>query len=364
MKIVHINDVVYRYACGDPSANGGAERYQWLLARALASSGWIVTVGVHRDLKPGRRTKIDGVEFVGIGNGDARVVLSSWHRFLASERPDWWFWQCADHWWGPAVMLAKCFGVRTIFSAMHDRDVQIRHALFRRPRWWPLYAWGLEWTDRIFVQHGGQLSELPSRWRPKATILPGIVKERTMVKPHSDRQKYVAWVAVLREPKRPDLLIDIARHAPATRFVVCGGPSTFMSPPGYGEQIVNSLQSLSNVEYLGHVAPDKALDVIAEAAVLLSTSDEEGFPSVFLEAWSSGTPVVSLKIDPDEVIKRKNIGKVSGDVGRAVADIQALLASPKHRQEIAARALRHITEAHSNEAAVRVFESVVRVSTV
>ena len=46
MKIVYVNDVVYAYATGDPSANGGAERYGWHLTRALANAGWSVTVGV------------------------------------------------------------------------------------------------------------------------------------------------------------------------------------------------------------------------------------------------------------------------------------------------------------------------------
>src|SRR5262245_55588800 len=102
MKLVVMNDVVYAYALGDPVANGGAERYQWLLARALASAGWSVTVGVREALAAGERRTIDGVAFVGIGQDH---ILLAWYRFLLSERPDWWHWQCASHWWGPAVEI-------------------------------------------------------------------------------------------------------------------------------------------------------------------------------------------------------------------------------------------------------------------
>jgi glycosyltransferase involved in cell wall biosynthesis len=357
MKIAHINTGIYPYAAGDPTANGGSERYQWLLARAQAAAGWSVTVGVREVLQAGERKTIDGVEFVGLDQGQ---ILPAWYRFFASERPDWCLLQCASHWWGPAVAVAKLAGARTIFSAMNDTDVQPRRALFRRPRWWPLYAWGLSWSDRIFVQHGGQLSQLPARWQPKASIFPGIVHQPTTIKPHGERRDYVAWVGVLRQHKRPDRLVEIARQAPDIRFVVCGGPTTFRAPPGYGEQIAAALRALPNVDYLGHVAPDKTLRVIAEASLLLSTSDEEGFPSVFLEAWASGTPVVSLEIDPDQIVRRAELGKVSGNTEVAVADIRDLLASPQGRDEIAARARRHVGRAHSEAAAIQAFKLAIR----
>src|SRR5262249_15470109 len=159
-------------------------------------------------------------------------------------RPNWFYWQGADHLWGPLVEIARLTGGRTIFSAACDLDVQPRRAAHRRPRWWPLYAWGLSRTDRIFVQHDEQLSKLPPRWRskafilPKVCILPGVVGDTIAVKPHSERPKYVAWVGTLIQFRRPDILIEIARKASAVRYVVCGGPTiNFMAPPGYGERM-------------------------------------------------------------------------------------------------------------------------------
>src|SRR5204863_9419577 len=111
-------------------------------------------------------------------------------------------------------------------------------------------------------------------------------------KNHHERSAYVAWAAMLRQPKRPDLLIDIARKAPDLSFVVCGEPTKHRSAPGYGERIVEALRSLPNVEYRGRVAPDEAQRIIAEASAFLLTSEKEGFPNTFLQAWSSSTPVV------------------------------------------------------------------------
>src|SRR4029453_11769775 len=120
MKIVFVDDVIYGYASG-ASVVGGAERQQWLLARALATTGWSVTVGVREALAAGERRTIDGVEFLGIGRGYIGIgrdhIHLVWYRFLSSEQPDWWYWRCADHLLGSAVEVAKLARVRTIFAA-------------------------------------------------------------------------------------------------------------------------------------------------------------------------------------------------------------------------------------------------------
>src|SRR5439155_15737982 len=110
-------------------------------------AGWSVTVGLQGILESGSRAIIDRVHFVSLPGSQTLLspygrLLSLYH-FLRSELPDWWYWRCASHLWGPAVGIAKLVGVRTIFAAAFDTDIQPRHALVERPRWWPLYAWGL-----------------------------------------------------------------------------------------------------------------------------------------------------------------------------------------------------------------------------
>ncbi|MBS0153962.1 MAG: glycosyltransferase family 4 protein [Nitrospira sp.] len=361
MKIVYTNDVVYGYATGDSSANGGAERYGWLLMRALASAGWSVTVGVRFGLQEGEVQVIDGVRFVGLSR--RAHFLLDWYTFLKHECPDWCFYQCADHLWGPMAEIARWLGVRTAWSSMHDLDVQPRKALMRRPNWRLLYEWGLYRSDIIFLQHHGQRDFLPIAWHRRTFLLPGIVSlPPGSIIPQRERKGTVAWVAVVRPPKRPDLLVEIARRLPMIRFVVCGAPS-----PGFWwagkekdlERIMTQLRSLPNVDYRGQVAPEQVLKVIGESCLLLSTSDGEGFPSVFLEAWAAGTPVVSLQIDPDRKIKNGGLGVVTGTVEEAVDALASLMVSPERCQEMGVKARRHVEEIHNPTSAVLAFEAAV-----
>ena len=357
MKVAFLNDRIYDYASSDASAVGGNERQQWLLARALASSSWTVCIGIRNRLQTGERRTIEGVEFHGIMQGQ---YLLDWYRFLSSTRPDWLYWRGASHLLGPLVWIAHLLGVQTIFAAAFDTDVHPRSALTAHRRLWPLYSFGLSKTERLFVQHGQQLEELSPRWRAKARVIRSIADTHMSAEPHSYREPYVAWVGMLRQPKRPDLLIEIAQRSPQVKYVVCGGATTHRSPSGYSQRVIEQLRGLPNIKFHGQVAPEEAERVISKAAALLCTSDQEGFPNTFLQAWSYGTPVVTLQIDPDSIIKRLELGAVTGTVDATIEQMQRLLASPQERQTIASRACEYILGHHSAEAVIKVFNDATR----
>jgi glycosyltransferase involved in cell wall biosynthesis len=322
----------------------------------LAQADWRAVVGVRKSSKSRERRSIDGVEYVGLGE---TPTLLAWREFLSAERPQWLVWECAYHLWGPLVEIAKGIGVRTIFHAACDLDVDPRRALVHRAKWWPLYAWGLSRTDRIFVQHAGQLAGLSPRLRAKACILPKVSlpelgRDIQPVKSHFEREKYVAWVGTLIPLKRPDVLIEIARKLPNVSFVVCGGIG-----PHCDENILADLREIPNIEYLGQVSPAKAQQIIADASLLLSTSDVEGFPNTFAQAWLAGTPVVSLKVDPGRIIAENQLGVVAGSIERAIAEIKSLIESPDQRQQIGIRAHDYALENYSAASVVKLFEDAL-----
>ena len=80
MKIVFTDDGgIYAYAAGAHGAVGGAERQQWYLARALASTGWKVVVGIRRPLKAGQRCTVENVELLV-------AAAQSWQRRDSRDR--------------------------------------------------------------------------------------------------------------------------------------------------------------------------------------------------------------------------------------------------------------------------------------
>jgi glycosyltransferase involved in cell wall biosynthesis len=113
------------------------------------------------------------------------------------------------------------------------------------------------------------------------------------------------------------------------------------------------------VEYLGHVSPRQSLEIIGNATALLSTSEQEGFPNTFLEAWSAGTPVVTLSVDPGGMIQEQGLGFVSGGVEQAVGDIRSLFNAAETFDRFSTRARKYIKDVHSDVSVARAFNNAI-----
>jgi glycosyltransferase involved in cell wall biosynthesis len=160
---------------------------------------------------------------------------------------------------------------------------------------------------------------------------------------------------MLRQPKRPDLLIEIAKRSPDVKYIVCGGATSHRSPPEYSQNIIDRLHGVSNIEFRNQVPSEEAERIIAEASVLLCTSDKEGFPNTFLQAWSHGTPVVTIQVDPDSLIKRLDLGRVTGTIVATVEQVRRLLSSQQERQDIAIKARSYVASHHCENSVIKSF---------
>lgn len=341
MKILLENERIFPYATGG-SVSGGAERQQWLLSRALADRGHEVVV-YSRSNESCDDRQIEGVQFRWISS---RSPIVAWPRILRRERPDWWYYRCADYYLGVLTPMAHLAGVKVAFACAHDNDCRPRVALTRRKYLWPLYASGLRGADRILVQHQSQKGLLDSGLQGKAALVSSI---SDVVAQKVDREDHIVWIAVLRETKRPHLLVEIARLLPEIRFVVCGATSLSYTTPAYARGIVDLLKSCPNIDYRGKVPPGEAQDLIRSAAMFLSTSESEGFPNTFLQAWGGGVPVVSVQLDPAGVIAKHEAGIVAADVQSAAEGIRRLLQDGDLNRRMGLNGRSYVAQTHGDE---------------
>ena len=163
----------------------------------------------------------------------------------------------------------------------------------------------------------------------------------------------VIWVGNIKPLKRPELFLELAAafvREPNVRFLMIGRNGT----GAHHAEFVARLNSASNVAYLGELSIEEVNRRMAESHILVNTSDYEGFPNTFIQAWMRAVPVVSLNVDPDALLTKGGLGFCSFSVDRLKHDVSVLVRNSSLRDEIGHRA-RSFADGRYGEANAQIF---------
>jgi glycosyltransferase involved in cell wall biosynthesis len=223
-----------------------------------------------------------------------------------------------------------------------------------------LYRYGLKTAHRIIVQTRKQQAMLREDFGYDSLVLsmpcPGPSEQEYVgCEQQRNGSRRVLWIGRICEQKRPDRLLDLAAACPDLEFDLVG-PST---DTAYCRCVCERAKTLRNVAMHGAVPRDRVPDFYREAAALCCTSDFEGFPNTFLEAWSYGLPIVST-FDPDNIILEKGLGRVAKDVAELALGIRSLLDSPDRWRDASRAAREYYVQNHAMDKAMQQFERVFR----
>jgi glycosyltransferase involved in cell wall biosynthesis len=86
----------------------------------------------------------------------------------------------------------------------------------------------------------------------------------------------------------------------------------------------------------------EVIQMVRNASLVVNTSEVEGFPNVYLEAWNHGVPVVSFN-DVDGLIREKDVGAICTGIDDMEATVRALLADDHRLRGMRERA-RHLAQ--------------------
>jgi glycosyltransferase involved in cell wall biosynthesis len=338
----------YAMLTGDPSFGhtGGESVQHVLLARAWRDLGHDVSIIVHDHGQP-RVTTVDGVRAVAAFPRSSGVrVLRFVHprltrvvRAMREIDADVYYQSPAAPWTGVSAFFARRWRKQAIFRVASDSDcLRERPGADGRPplrqrrdRW--MYEYGVMNVSLVAAQTEEQRQLLLRNFGVHSEIV-NIAVEAASARPTTHRDVDVLWVGNLREVKRPDVLLELARRLPQRRFAVVGG--SVPRGEAYYERIAREAAAVPNVAFIGPTPYAQVGAWFERSRLHVNTSDYEGFPNTFLQAWMRRLPVVSF-CDPDGVIRRKGLGRACGDVGEMAAALEALLDDPAECSQIGQR---------------------------
>jgi glycosyltransferase involved in cell wall biosynthesis len=305
---------------------GGEQVQHTLLAKALVRRGHEVSMVVYD------YGQADGAGWHGITTYKAyceragipvlRYIHPRWTGLwsaLCRADADLYYTSCAGMHLGLLALLCRHAGRKYVFRVAHDTDCEPDNLLIRYWRDRKLYEYGLRRADGILAQSRGQQRALYNNYG-----LPSEVAEMLVDPPEPDagRDIDVLWVNNLRQFKRPDLFLALARKMPQLSFHMIGGPQ-----PGAGDlyrKIRHAADGLPNFTFHGRIPYHEVGSRYGRARIFVNTSDTEGFPNSYLQAWVRGTPVVAF-FDPDSVIRREQLGAAVSSLDQMTDTIAGLI---------------------------------------
>jgi glycosyltransferase involved in cell wall biosynthesis len=329
--IVGLRD--YPMLTGDPAYGyiGGESVQHVLLARAWRDLGLDVSMIVYDHGQP-RHAMVDGIRAVAAFAPQAGIFglrffhprLSSVWRAMREIDADVYYQSPAGPWAGLAAGFARTFDKRFILRIASDSDCRRgeQPMRYRRDRW--MYDYGVRHATIVAVQTEQQRELISCNYGVRSEILNIVVAPPPASAPRS-KDVDVLWVGNFRLVKRADLAIELARRLPHYRFVLVGG----RVPGGeaHYDQLAGEAKKLPNVVMTGGLPYRAADEWFDRARLHVNTSDYEGFPNTFVQAWVRGVPVVSF-FDPDRVIERRGLGRRCADLQAMCAGIDDLLSNP------------------------------------
>jgi glycosyltransferase involved in cell wall biosynthesis len=342
---------------------GGAELQQTLLAKALARRGWPVSmivadlgqsegatwhgVRTHRAYRPD-----EGIRFLRFVHPRATGLWAAMKRADA----DIYYVSCAAHHLAQVVLFTRSHRRKLVYRIASNADCDLRKVLVESQyeKW--MYRYGLLRADLVLAQTAEQQQELLRNFARDSRVVGPLADLGTDRRAFRDRDVDVLWVGNLRKLKRPELLFETARRLPGLTFHLAGGP--MRGSEGYFETVRAAAAALPNVVFHGRVPYQEVRGLYARAKVLAGTSEIEGFPNTYLQAWAHGVPVVAF-LDPDSLIVRHGLGTRVDDVDGLHAAISALVRDESEWRNVSERCARFVDERFDEDAMVSPYVEVL-----
>jgi glycosyltransferase involved in cell wall biosynthesis len=328
---------------------GGAELKQVLLIKELAEQRYTISVVVHDEENLELRNDFKDVTLVkafpsSVNIGFWKKVSLLWRSLKRADADVY-----VQATYPPGIVAFYCFLHRKKYIKWLSSDKSVMlEDVTQRTTWLTKLSlyFDIKLASVIIGQNHYQKEMIEKKFRKKCVVIKNPVRlSDESVDCSQKKDPSLLWIGTIRSLKQPELFIEIAQRLPQVKCIMIGGRTD--SETELYAALEKKSRSFSNLSFLGFVPYHKIPKFYEQASLFVNTSVVEGFPNTFLEAWSYGVPVISLTVDPDEIICQHKLGFHSKTVQQMIVDIESLLENDSVRVEMAMNGRKYIREHHN-----------------
>lgn len=335
----------------EPAQFGGAELQLHLLANFLVTHCGAEVKFITRGQGPLKRFTTDsGVEVWKLPYHTtfaARAVLGLWDLYKAclDIDADVYIQRSGGIETGVTAFAAKQKGRPFLFMCSHIWDVNRVHERERGKFYGSVYMFGLHNASSIITQTNDQHDLLLENYGRESLVL----RSAHVIPEHpTTPDKDVLWISRCDVWKHPHLLLDLAESLPQHSFtMVCPLIHPNSNRLQLFKEIEERANSISNVTFYPGVSFGETEQLFESHRVFVNTSENEGYPNTYVQAFKWGRPVASLHVDPDGILNQQTLGGCANGKMEELSQItKEILENDEKWKQLSENARRFALEQH------------------
>lgn len=241
---------------------------------------------------------------------------------------------------GVIALFSNIFRKKFIYMTAHEIDCS---GEFRKknPIAGLFYEFGLSHANLVITQNKRHQQLLKINYGLDAPVLNSAYD--IPAKRNKDG-KYILWVARLDKWKNPEIFINLANFFPDEEFLMVAPISSDIE---YGKEIQRKSKEVDNIRLIPGVPFTEINEYFRKAKIFINTSSYEGFPNTFVQAVMNGVPIISLNVNPDQVISKRNIGYFADNNPETLRDKLSILVNDSEvYKELSNNAYKYAKDSH------------------
>lgn len=260
---------------------------------------------------------------------------------------------------GAYAVLCRLMRKRFIFVVASSADLSAPQGLVTGPLKW-LFPLGVRLAHSIVCRTEDQQRLLRGRYKRNGVLIrtghPSLLMQDVP-------KSFALWVGRGNPLKQPEMFLDLAARIPDHRFVMAVAHED--AHQDVMERLRGQAAKLGNLELHENVPWREIGPLFREARLLINTSLYEGFPNTFVEAALSATPVISLNVDPDGVLRSRQLGVCAeGNVEKLYELVTTFLGDPARTTRLGHSARSYALQHHSLDSAASHLKGLIEGLTV
>lgn len=321
----NIDDFIF----GESFFGGGITVQMYYWAKTFGANGWKVF-----SFSAKKKLIIENINFLKSPNWKYASILFDLLLslyFILKIKPDVIFIRGANPKMGYLSLYARITRTKLVFLGASDRNFYkgeenisgLKHNTL-------LYQWGLKNIKYIIVQNQLQQQKLHENYKKTSLIVSNIwyLEKVNILSPLSNTT--ILWVSNFRKLKRPQWFINLAKNKMHNElFIMVGAPID----QNLYQATKQEAEKVNNMQFTGGLPFKIVNEYFSQCKLFVCTSEYEGFPNTFLQAWSNNVPVVST-VDPSNVIKKHKLGIIVSSEEELLAATKKLLSDNRLYLEI------------------------------